>query len=167
MSAHQSEHLQPALERATTTLRQALDAACSTDLDRADTGEFIRVEEMLAIANEAAKEAISVRRRLARESKSATPADAPGDAAASDTGAGSSREITGRDGRRWTVFAVHPSGSTGRPSVRERFRDGWLAFDCGNETRRVAPIPDGWQGLPDADLLALCLAAEAAPRRAP
>src|SRR6185312_7684326 len=62
-----ARELKPALERATTTLRTALDEACRTNFERANTGELIRVEEVLAIANEAAKEVISVRQRLRGE----------------------------------------------------------------------------------------------------
>jgi hypothetical protein len=55
MSSDEARALEPTLERAKTTLKTALEKACSTDLDRADTGELIRIEEVLAIANEAAK----------------------------------------------------------------------------------------------------------------
>ena len=161
MSTHQSEQLQPALERAKATLKTALDTACTTNVERADTGELIRIEEMLAIANEAAKEAISVRRQMTREPEAAAPHDAP---IASEP---ASREIADDTGVRWTVFEVHPSGATGRPSVRERFRNGWLAFDCGPETRRLAPIPHEWQDLSDSALLQLCRGAEPAARRTP
>lgn len=30
--------------------------------------------------------------------------------------------------------------------------DGWLCFESGSEKRRLAPIPDGWDALPDAQL---------------
>ena len=47
----ESEGLRPKLERAQDTLRTALDSACNADLNDADTGELIRLEEVLAIAN--------------------------------------------------------------------------------------------------------------------
>ncbi|MFI5230187.1 MAG: hypothetical protein ACHQWU_14025 [Gemmatimonadales bacterium] len=143
--------LEPTLERAKKKLKGALDEACTSDLEHADTGELIRIEEVLAIANEAAKEAVSVRRRL----RSQHPAGA----------AGGTREIEDARGVKWSAFAVHPSQQSGRAALRERYREGWLSFDSGDETRRIAPIPDGWRGLPDADLIALCEQAEPAPRR--
>jgi hypothetical protein len=64
--------LQPTLERAESRLKSALDEACQTDVERVNTGELIRVEEVLAIANEAAKEAVSVRRRLRGQKRGAS-----------------------------------------------------------------------------------------------
>jgi hypothetical protein len=46
-------------------------------------------------------------------------------------------------------------------------RDGWLAFDAGQEMRRLAPIPDGWELMSDRQLLALCDTAEPARRPPP
>lgn len=92
----------------------------------------------------------------------------------------SMREFTDRAGRRWTVWAVHPSSSdrrNGAPDLREpprverRHRDiglprlrpeyaqGWLACETLGEKRRVAPIPADWEELPDHALAALCEAA--------
>lgn len=153
MSVDESHPLRPTLDRAQETLRNALEVACAADVNNANTGELIRVEEMLAIANEAAKEAISVRRRLNEDSEA-------GHAAPS-----SHREIEDSRGVRWAVFAVHPSSIGSRPTVREGYRDGWLSFDSGMETRRVAPIPARWAVLADDELLALCEQAEVAPRR--
>ncbi|HEY5061864.1 MAG TPA: hypothetical protein VII52_10040 [Gemmatimonadaceae bacterium] len=42
---------------------------------------------------------------------------------------------------------------------------GWLAFDSGMETRRVAPIPDDWETASDEALIELCERADVAPRR--
>lgn len=36
---------------------------------------------------------------------------------------------------------------------------GWLTFECPTEKRRLAPIPQHWEELADADLERLCLAA--------
>lgn len=168
--------LQPTLMRAAETLASALDEACAADLDRIDTGELIRVEEVLAIANEAAKEVISVRRRLHRERPdqriaAAGPESAgraetltPTEHATSDVA--SSRTVVDGDGRQWTVFAVYPSSARGRSVLREGFANGWLSFDAGNETRRLAPIPEAWETLSDPTLLELCAGAESSrPRR--
>src|SRR3954468_16900588 len=59
MQPEQTTTLDRTFEHARTNLKHALDEACRADISRADTGELIRVEEVLAIANEAAKEAIS------------------------------------------------------------------------------------------------------------
>jgi hypothetical protein len=148
--------LRPKLQRAKATLRSALKEACHADLERANTGELIRIEEVLAIANEAAKEAVSVRRRLSTEQHVATPMPPPALA----------REIVDERGIRWAVFAVVPTTSEDRPTVRERFRGGWLSFDSGEETRRLVPIPTGWQQLTDLELRVLWAQAEYTPRRA-
>jgi len=175
--------LQPTLERAESRLKSALDEACQTDVERVNTGELIRVEEVLAIANEAAKEAVSVRRRLRGQKRGAsrrTPAPATPQPSVRDATDPSGvsipadqsrmREVSDGDRVRWTVFAVYPDSpgkATGRHSVvREPYRQGWLAFTSSTETRRLAPIPEGWLTASEADLVMLCKQAELAPRRA-
>jgi hypothetical protein len=170
MTEDRTEPLRPKLERAQRTLEDALQRACSSDVREADTGELIRIEEVLAIANEAAKEAISVRRRLGRDKPSVEnaptqqiervtrerPAPLP------DT----HREFEDEKGVRWTAFSVTPSAlTTGRAALRGPYQQGWLAFDCGAETRRLAPTPDRWNELSDDELRRLCAQAELAPRR--
>jgi hypothetical protein len=61
--------LQPALQDAEQLLRESISEVCSTDLGRADTGEMIRLDEMLAIAGDAAKRAVSLRRRMRQEGR--------------------------------------------------------------------------------------------------
>lgn len=55
-----------------------------------------------------------------------------------------------------------------RPSVlAPEYQAGWLIFQCGEEKRRLAPPPSGWESLPDDRLAALCRrAVAAAPARA-
>jgi hypothetical protein len=155
MASNEAEPLRPKLEAAQRTLEDALSRACSADVREADTGELIRIEEVLAIANQAAKEAISVRRRLGR--------DQPRKPKGSDT----HREFEDATGTRWTAFAVNPSTiTTGRAQLREPYQQGWLAFDCGSETRRLAPTPEGWMDLSEEELCRLCDKATIAPRRA-
>ncbi len=67
MATDPRDPLQPALDEAKATLQEALDDACTSDVERANTGELIRIEEVLAIANDAAKRAISVKRRMRRD----------------------------------------------------------------------------------------------------
>jgi hypothetical protein len=156
-----AEGLTPALERAKSTLRDSLREACRANVDRADTGELIRIEEVLAIANEAAKEAISVRRRLRgeRRRRSRTSGAIPQSSIPP-----TSRVIRAPDGNEWTVFAVYPSSRTARAGVRDAFTAGWLTFDSAGETRRLAPIPEQWDALSDDELLRLAETAEPSTR---
>ncbi len=84
------------------------------------------------------------------------------------------REFTDTHGRRWRVWTVYPQHverrerrerrATGRagPDRRQRalplygvapqYRQGWLAFEWYQERRRLCPIPEGWESLPDAAL---------------
>ena len=151
MAASNPDPLDPTLQQATAKLKGALEEACASEVDEADTGELIRIEEMLAIANDAAKHAISVRRRISQGSRRRT--------------SGGHREIEDSRGIRWAVFAVHPSASRGTKALSERYRNGWLSFDSGVEIRRVAPIPEKWDQLSDPDLIALCNQAEPSTRR--
>ena len=65
-----SAELRPQLAEATQSLDGALKEACSMDPSSANTGELIQIDELLAIAGESAKKAISVRRRLKLSKKS-------------------------------------------------------------------------------------------------
>jgi hypothetical protein len=51
-----------------------------------------------------------------------------------------------------------------RVPVRQGFEHGWLAFESPVGTKRLAPIPHGWDALPDSALASLCRAAMDAPR---
>lgn len=51
-----------------------------------------------------------------------------------------------------------------RVPVRDGYEQGWLAFDSVAGSRRLAPIPDGWDVLPEASLLALLRRGEVAAR---
>jgi len=137
MANEHTDPLEPTLTHAERTLKTALGQVCGTNVEKADTGELIHIEEVLAIANHAAKEAISVRRRMRAKRSS------------------SSREMTDARGMVWKVFAVVPTVHRGNAGVHDRFRDGWLSFDCAAETRRVAPIPPSWESMSDEELLAL------------
>ena len=87
------------------------------------------------------------------------------------------RRVQDETGRWWDVWDTRPTiidrragrerrggnraagdrrqKSEPRVSVDPEFRDGWLAFQSGAEWRRVAPIPEAWETLPDRELLAL------------
>jgi hypothetical protein len=169
MAANNSERLRPELDEAQKRLESALEEACGADVSRANTGELIRIEEVLAIANEAAKQAVSVRRRLGA-AQNTSAADEHAEDHARDAGAASSAEshrvFEDVAGTRWTAFAVYPSPATAsRASLRGTFQKGWLAFDSSVETRRLTPVPDDWRTLSDDGLRELCLSAQPATRR--
>jgi hypothetical protein len=58
--------------------------------------------------------------------------------------------------RRATVGTTRPG----------RLTRGWLCFEGPEERRRLQPIPENWDHLPDAELNALLQQARVAPRRA-
>src|SRR5690242_9183117 len=102
--------IHPQAESAQRRLAQALSEACDADPERADTGELIKIEEVLAIANEAAKEAISVRRRERhsrdvekRSGMGGSPDPPPG---GPPPASGVHRVFTDARGVEWNVFAV-------------------------------------------------------------
>ena len=160
--------LQPQLERAQAVLESALDEACGVNLGQASTDELVRVEETLATASSAAKEVVSIRlrrrqRRIRAANQSATPAASrPADLAP----AVSQRIFDDIRGRRWRVFAVHPSSSTLESgALPDSYREGWLSFEASDERRRVAPIPARWEELSIDELQILCHQAHRAPKR--
>lgn len=60
--------LRPKLHQAQDTLEDALDEVCAAGpVQQETTGEMIRLEESLSVAAEAAKHAVSLRRRLREE----------------------------------------------------------------------------------------------------
>jgi len=147
------------LHEAQDTLQTTLSEACGTDPARADTGELIRIEEMLAIASDAAKRAISIRRR--RKSR----VDPPVQPAAGDTPAAGQRTFE-LSGVRWSVWAVHPNTRSGaKQHLLGSYQQGWLAFECAQSKKRLSPIPEGWETLEDGELALLCTSAKDVARR--
>ncbi|MEX2153925.1 MAG: hypothetical protein WD825_11350 [Gemmatimonadaceae bacterium] len=74
MSDHEDDHpLRPTLADTELQLQSALDEVCEdTGVEDVDTGELIRMEESLAIASDAAKRAISLRKKI-RADQSGSP----------------------------------------------------------------------------------------------
>lgn len=67
-AAPPAEPLRPQLAKAEQQLDKTLAEVCETPtVSRLDTGELIRVEENLALATEAAKEAVSIRRKMSAD----------------------------------------------------------------------------------------------------
>lgn len=149
------------LREAEATLKASLDEACSTNPARADTGELIKIEEVLAIATDAAKRAISIRRRRKAKRDTAKPPLEP----AVEPPQGH-RSFSDPDGVEWAVWSVHPMERPEKPRLRGTFQQGWLAFESRVGKRRLSPIPEGWQQMDEAALRALLARAEPAPRRA-
>lgn len=73
------------------------------------------------------------------------------------------RGFTDSTGVEWRVWEVIPSraaiGSTGtrsRTSLNSTpYANGWLCFECDAEKRRLAPIPEGWEHRPPAEIAKL------------
>ena len=63
MEGEASRPLDAQLEQVTASLKANLEEACGADVERLDTGEVVRIEEVLAIAGQAAKEVVSLRRK--------------------------------------------------------------------------------------------------------
>ncbi len=172
--ADELEQLQPTLKEAEATLSASLAEACSTDPEHADTGELIRLEEVLSIASDAAKKAVSVRRRLRQRKRRVTP---PGGTPAADDArehvqegheaemhpAFVHRNFRDSHGVEWSVWAVYPDKRS-RSTLRGPFAQGWLTFEAGEDRRRLSPIPENWQQLDEPGLVALCDVAARVPR---
>ena len=79
------------------------------------------------------------------------------------------RQIVDKQNQVWDVWEVvpdHPRGprisNPGRPLVvPPELQAGWLAFQCGEQRRRIAPLPDGWIDLSDDALLDMMAGATA------
>jgi hypothetical protein len=85
------------------------------------------------------------------------------------------RQFQDETGRKWEAWDVNPSTVQVRvfaESVRQSpfplppaLRAGWLAFQCSDESRRLAPIPADWERLTDLELVQLASAANRIARR--
>lgn len=72
------------------------------------------------------------------------------------------RDFIDSAGERWLVWDTRP---TTRVRLNPAFQAGWLTFECGDQLRRLAPTPPGWESLDDAELQRLCLTATPVGRR--
>lgn len=166
----QFDPLRQDLREAAETLEQALTEACaSRSAEEADTGELIRVEEMLALAGEAARRAISIRRKAREDAESAgaSPGTIGDPIADQPVAAVTHRLFDDTRGMRWDVWAVYPEARPSQVSALPgTFQTGWLVFESSSEKRRLSPIPSNWESLPPRELEILCERAETASRRA-
>ena len=70
MSVDPSVPLRPQLSRIQERLQDSLEEVCEAPpVTQINTGELIKIEETLAIAADAAKEAVSIRRKLREDGK--------------------------------------------------------------------------------------------------
>jgi hypothetical protein len=75
------------------------------------------------------------------------------------------REFKDENGRQWRVWDVaQPSLSTRATAggLRPEFAQGWIAFECDTEKRRLVQYPKEWATLPDSELARLCQSAKLA-----
>ena len=93
------------------------------------------------------------------------------------------RSFTAPDGTAWLAWKVTPATvlydvilyrgperrvaerrrtAPSRPLLTGKLDNGWLAFEAesGEAKRRLCPPPEGWERLPDAELVRLWHAAE-------
>ena len=78
MAIDPSVPLRPQLERLEHKIEKSLDEVCAApSVKDVDTGELIKIEETLAIAAEAAKEAVSLRRRLRTDEETSNEGEQP------------------------------------------------------------------------------------------
>jgi hypothetical protein len=168
VQSSQSDPLRPDFREAAETLEQALTEACaSTSAQEADTGELIRVEEMLALASDAARRAISIRRKARHDAEASVVDPATGgESPADQSSPGTHRLFDDARGVRWDVWAVYPESRPSQLSaLPASFQTGWLVFESATEKRRLSPIPTDWLTLPLGELERLCTQASAAQRR--
>jgi hypothetical protein len=169
------DQLRPALERAQSELDSRLAEACENHEADESTGKLIRLEELLTDAAQAAKEAISIRRRLGADrrqgeqsadatSESAATTPAPADAAEGI------RDFVDANGKLWHVWEVPAEqlSARARPGTYAGdFEGGWLAFEAqaDGERRRLPRYPRDWRQLTNERIESLCRDAHPVMRR--
>ena len=187
---HPGDPLRPMLREAETDLAERLEEACAKhDVSRETTGELMRLEETLLEAARAAKQAVSVRRRLRSlgASKDGATAASTGDSAATGgdrrgSGNGSAttaahaatspddepdsvRDFVDEHRVEWRVWEVIPGrGGAGTHTEHQlgAFQAGWLAFEAieSGDRRRLRDYPHDWNRLSNDELESLLARAE-------
>ena len=163
------DQLRPALERVQNELDSRLAEACENHGADESTGQLIRLEELLTNAAEAAKEAISIRRRLGADRRASSTEGAQGQAGPADTVEGI-RDFVDANGRLWHVWEVPPEqlSTRARPGTYAgEFEGGWLAFESGDgaERRRLPGYPREWRELTNDLIEGLCRDAKPVARK--
>jgi hypothetical protein len=167
MEGEESRPLDAQLDQVTSALKASLDEACATDVRRLDTGEVIRIEQVLADASEAAKKVVTLRRKQRQSKRPRASGKTLANASATDTTTlGAHRLFVDEQGVRWDAFAVLPAADANSLSrLPEPYQQGWLCFESPSEKRRLGPIPDQWQSASDEELRRLRNAAQSVPQR--
>jgi len=80
------------------------------------------------------------------------------------------RTFPGPDGAPWNAWSIAPDRPESWNLKAAHFlptgmTDGWLCFECGDDKRRLSPVPAGWDELADEELRAMCASAERVVRR--
>ena len=146
MEREESRPVDAQLERVTASLKASLEEVCATDVQRLNTTETLRIEEVLAIASSTAKEVVSLRRRRASQRKRPSIAD-------DMPAAAEHRRFIDERGVPWDAFAVLPTAEPrGLARLPEQYQHGWLCFESATEKRRLGPIPAEWQTVNDEAL---------------
>ena len=163
MEGEELRPLDARLENVTAALKASLEEACGTDVQKLDTSESLRIEEVLALASEAAKEVVTLRRKRRQLKKRGRG----GSATTSTVEAGlAHRFFVDAQGVRWDAFAVLPTSEPrGLSRLPEPFQQGWLCFESATEKRRLGPIPDQWQTASEDELRRLRDAAQPVQQR--
>ena len=67
----------------------------------------------------------------------------------------------------WEVWEVRPTMADRRLRVRlaDELRNGWLAFQCTADRRRLTPVPTNWESMRDDELLMLLEQSQPVPAR--
>ena len=180
--------LRPMLQTAESELLDRLEEACGHDVKSESTAELMRLEESLTEAALAAKQAVSLRRRLrtghgtAQSTDPAVGAQRPAaDVAkhAADRRAtqpddhqsaladeeSAVRELLDQHGQSWRIWAVNQEQLHPERLVANQmgdYREGWLVFENTNgiERRRLPHFPPNWRRLTNLDLEGLLERAE-------
>jgi hypothetical protein len=163
---HEGEVLKPLLREAESDLASRLEEACSmSDVSGETTGELMRLEETLLEAARAAKQAVSVRRRLSTmRGDQPRHADASSAAPTGDEPS-SVRDFVDEHRVEWRVWEVIPSqmaGGTRSEHQLGAFQSGWLAFEAvgTGQRRRLRDYPRDWNKLSNDALEELLARAE-------
>ena len=157
--SHEPDPLRPMLATVEVELEHRLAEACAHEVTDESTAELMRLEETLSEAARAAKQAVSLRRRLRSESETkseladeALPEDAPAlTMAPADAGVRELRDSRGVEWRIWAVTAEQMHASrTGGEHLGD-YKDGWLTFEAvsGDERRRLPHYPSDWNEITD------------------
>ena len=165
---HEPEPLRPMLKAAQSELTKHLDDACEhEDVDEESTAQLIQLEESLVDAAKAAKQAVSLRRRIGTGHGSADTAESGDEASDADESAdrrpsverrgdrapateeSAVREFRDARGILWRAWAVTPQQMhPDRPSLNQlgEYSEGWLAFETedGSQRRRLPHHPADW-----------------------